>query len=215
MSVMGLFCRLGWHRWTEIGGRVVCPRCRTAAVASRPRLVRIASWSLAGIAVVSLVRVVLALIVAPHVDEAEARYAAVVGEIRTAVFEARDVLNYSVFAGFALAAVLVPVLVALRGPLGGARWAAVVVLCTSLMGQVVYIASDLSGPLRWRIVPGWYPLTQQLIEVALLLASAAVVVILLHGTSREYFEEGVADVDADDAMERALAAVRQRRAAEQ
>ena len=165
---------------------------------------------------VSLVRAVLALVVAPHVDEAEASYAALVGEIRTAVFEARDVLSYSVFAGFALAAVLVPVLVALRGPLGGARWAAVVVLCTSLMGQVVYIASDLSGgPLRWHIVPGWYPLTQQLIEVALLLASAAVVVMLLHGTSREYFEEGVADADADDAMERALAAMRERRAAEQ
>jgi hypothetical protein len=213
---MALFCRLGWHRWTETGGRVVCPRCRRAAIAPRPRLVRIASWTLVGIAVVSVVRAVLALVVTPHVDEAEARYAGLVGEIRTAVFEARDVLSYSVFAGFVLAVVLVPVLLALRGPLGGARWAAVIVLCTSLMGQVVYIASDLSGrPLQWHIVPGWYPLTQQLIEVALLLASAAVVVLLLHGTSREYFEEGVAAADADDAMERALAAVRQRRAAEQ
>ena len=213
---MALFCRLGWHRWTETGGRVVCPRCRTVAIASRPRLVRIASWTLAGIAVVSVVRAVLALIVAPDVDEAEARYAALlIGEIRTAVFEARDVLSYSVFAGLALAVVIVPVLLALRGPLSGARWAAVVVMCTSLMGQVVYISSDLSeGPLRWLIVPGWYPLTQQLVEVALLLASAAVVVLLLHGTSREYFEEGVAHADTDDAMERALASIRERRAAE-
>ena len=39
--------------------------------------------------------------------------------------------------------------------------------------------------------------------------------MLLHGTSREYFEEGVAHADADDAMERALAAIRERRAAEQ
>lgn len=212
---MPLFCRLGCHRWGRTAGRVVCPRCRTVAVAPRPRLVRIASWSLAAIAVVSLVRAVAALIVSPQVDEAAANYAALVGEVRTALFDAQDVLGYSVFAGFALAAVLVPVLLALRGPLSGARWAAIGVLCTSLMGQVIYIATDLSGgPLRWRIVPDWYPLTQQMIEVVLLVVSAAVLFMLLHGTTREYFEEGVADADADDAMDRALEAVRLRRAAE-
>ncbi|GIF67749.1 hypothetical protein Ais01nite_57840 [Asanoa ishikariensis] len=212
---MALFCRLGWHRWTDSGGRVLCPRCRTAAVAPRPRLVRIASWTLVVIAVVSVVRALAAVIVAPHVDEAEAQFAALVGEVETAVYETRDVLGYSIVAGVLLAAVLVPVLLALRGPLSGARWAAVGVLSASLMGQILFIASDLSeAPLRWGIVPGWYPLTQQLIELVLILASAAVIVLLLHGTSREYFEEGVADADEDDVMERALAAARARRAAE-
>ncbi|SNT62871.1 hypothetical protein SAMN05421812_114207 [Asanoa hainanensis] len=213
---MALFCRLGWHRWTDSGGRVLCPRCRSVAVAPRPRLVRIASWTLVAIALVSVVRALVAVIVTPHVDEAEQQFGALVGEVQTAVYETRDVLGYSIVAGVLLAALLVPVLLALRGPLSGARWATVGLLSASLMGQILFVASDLSGgPLRWRIVPRWYPLTQQLIELVLMLASAAVIVLLLHGTSREYFEEGIADADADDDMERALAAARARRAAEQ
>ncbi|MEV4537227.1 hypothetical protein AB0J82_25950 [Asanoa sp. NPDC049518] len=212
---MALLCRLGWHRWTDSGGRVLCPNCRTVAVAPRPRLVRLASWTLVAIGVVSVIRALVAVLVTPHVDEAERQFAAVVGEVETAVYETRDVLGYSILAGVLLAVVLVPVLLALRGPLSGARWATIAVLSASLMGQILFVASDLSGgALRWGIVPDWYPLTQQMIELVLMLASAAVIVLLLHGTSREYFEEGIADADADDDMERALAAARARRAAE-
>jgi len=213
---MPLFCRLGWHRWRATDARVICPRCRMAAVAPRPRLLRIASWSLVAIGVVSLVRAITALIVSPQVDEAAATYGQLIGEVRTALYDTRDILGYSVFAGFALTVVLVPVLAALRGPLGGARWAAIAVVCTSLLGQIMYIATDLAGgPLRWRIVPDWYPLTQQMIEVGLLLASAAVLFLLLHATTREYVEEGIVDADADDPMDHALEAIRRRRAAEQ
>ncbi|GIF72356.1 hypothetical protein Asi02nite_18740 [Asanoa siamensis] len=177
---------------------------------------RVVLWLLAGIVVVSLARAVAALTVRPGVRRAAA------GDLmrdtlgRTAVFDTQDVVTYGVVAGLALAAVLLAVLLALRGPVSGARWATLGVLCVALLGQVLYISTDLAGtPVRLGVVPGWYPLTQQLIEVVLLLASAAALTLLLHGSVREYFEEGVTDADAGpDGFDRALDAVRRRRAAQ-
>ncbi|MDG4826734.1 hypothetical protein O7635_33205 [Asanoa sp. WMMD1127] len=212
---MSMSCRLGWHRWATSDGRIVCPRCRGAAVAPRPIQVGVAAGLLVGIAVVSGLRAVAALSARPLVDEAAAGPLMRDTAGRAAVFDALDVTAYSTVAGFGLAAVLVPVLIGLRGPLSGARWTALGVLFVSLLGQVLFISTDLAdGPMRLGVVPGWYPLTQQAFETVLLLASAAVVVLLFHGASREYFEEGVVNVDADDAMERALESIRRRRAAE-
>ncbi|GAA1883569.1 hypothetical protein GCM10009687_59940 [Asanoa iriomotensis] len=203
---------MGWHGWVREGGRAVCPRCRKAAVAERPVQLRIVSWLLVIVVVGSVARAVAAL----NARSVVYLYSLDDPRTPTNVIDARSVLDYSVFAGFATAVVLAAIVLALRGPLSAARWAALGVLCTSLLGQVVYIGVDLADDARGSgLVPTWYPLTQQGIEVTLLLASAAAVLLLLHGAVRDYFEEGVVDADvAGDDLGRALEAVRRRRAAQ-
>ncbi|GIF50279.1 hypothetical protein DFJ67_7933 [Asanoa ferruginea] len=203
---MGLFCRLGWHGWTGADGQVACGRCRSVAVAARPVQVRIVWWSLVGIIVVSLARAAAALAVRADVEA----FAAVWWPrhiYRAQIADTRSVVSYSVFVGVILAVVLVPLVVALRGPLARAHWITFGVLCASLLTQVVYISNDVA-----QVVPGWYPLTQQLLELVLLVASGAVLVLLLHSASGLYFDEGVGRRDAsDDDFDRAVAAIRKSR----
>jgi hypothetical protein len=201
-----LLCRLGWHRWTNVDGRVACRRCHAAAITARPVQVRIVWWLLVGIVVVSVVRAVAALAVRAEVDTFAARWLPM-HLYRVQIADARSVVSYSVFMGFALAVVLVPLVIALRGPFAWARWTAFGVLCASLLTQVFYISSDVSD-----VIPGWYPLTHQLLELVLLAASGAVLVLLLHSSSGHYFDEGVGSRDAaDDDFDRAMAAIRRRR----
>ena len=203
---MGLFCRLGWHRWISADGRVTCRHCHAAPVAARPVQVRIVWWLLVGIVVVSVARVVAALAVRADVESFAAQWWPL-HIYRAQIADARSVVSYSVFVGLTLAVVLVPLVVALRGPLGWARWTAFGVLCASLLTQVFYISSDVTV-----VVPGWYPLTQQLLELVLLAASGTVLVLLLQAPSGHYFDEGVGRRDAgDDDFDRAMAAIRRRR----
>jgi hypothetical protein len=203
---VGLFCRLGWHRWTSVDGRVACRHCQAAAIVARPVQVRIVWWLLVGIIVVSVARVAAALAVRADIEAFAARWWPL-HVYRAQITDARSVVSYSVFVGVTLAVVLVPIVVALRGPLGWARWTAFGVLCGSLLTQVLYISSDAA-----EAAPGWYPLTQQLLELVLLVASGAVLVLLLHSSSGHYFDEGVGRRDAaDDDFDRAVAAIRRRR----
>ncbi|MEV4617339.1 hypothetical protein AB0J74_01325 [Asanoa sp. NPDC049573] len=205
---MDLLCRLGWHRWVSADGRVGCPRCHAVAVAERPFQVRIVWWLLVGIAVASVGRALAALAVRDDVEAFAARWWPL-HVYRQQIADARSVVSYSIAVGLTLAVVLVPLLVALRGPLGRARWTAFGVLCASLLSQVVYISSDVS-----EATPGWYPLTQQGLEFLVLAASVAVLVLLLQGSSAHYFDEGVGVRAAgDDAFDRAVAAIRRQRQA--
>jgi hypothetical protein len=204
-----LFCRLGWHRWTDAGGRVACRDCTAAPIAARPVQVRIVWWLLVGMVVVSVTRALAALAVRADVEAFATRWWPQ-NVYRLQITDARSVVDYSVFMGFTLAVVLLPLVLTLRGPFSWARWTVFGVVCVSLVAQVLYISSDVAD----FVVPGWYPLTEQLLELTLLAASGTVLVLLLHSSSGHYFDEGVGRRDAaDDDFDRAMAAIRKRREA--
>ncbi|GIF72357.1 hypothetical protein [Asanoa siamensis] len=206
---MTLVCRLGWHRWVRDAGQVRCSRCRLVALTARPVQVRILWWLLVAAVAVSLTRAVLALDVRPAVEALASG-----GSTNETIRDAQSMINYSLYAGLALAAALAFLLVALRGPLTWARWTTVAVLGTALVGQLVNGALDRSvRPLLQGIVPEWFPFTQDCLELALLALTAAVVFLFLRPASREYFDDGLGDLDVreEDDLDRAQRAVRRRR----
>jgi hypothetical protein len=119
-------------------------------------------------------------------------------------------LSYAVLGGLAAAVVLVPLVIALRRPRHWARIATWIALAAYVLVQALFISAnptsfaepDTSAAGRDRLlwdnlVPDWYEPATHLIEVPMVLASVAVLTLLLFDSSREYFTRRH-QVTADD-----------------
>jgi hypothetical protein len=208
-----MLCVVGWHSWWPAGKRVACRRCRHEA-AVRPRGVVIAHWLLVAIMVVTLALAGVALNVWPGFERFAPSVEALGPFGKGRVLSVRSVLVYDVYGGFALVAILAAVLVGMRGLFAWTRWAAIILLPLFMLGQVMFISTDpASSGVRSGLLPEWYPVVQHMLELSLFLAALAVVILLVHESSRAYFDEGTIDrTIPDDEISRALAAVRRKRA---
>jgi hypothetical protein len=191
-------CRVGWHRWTPAGSRVACRWCRVEAAVRPPRVVAV--WWLLVLALALTVALAVTAFSARPGFQRFAPSVEALGPIgRAEVDEIAVLLGYDAFGGIALAVILGAVLVGMRGLRAWSRWAAILLLPLFMLGRVMFMSSDPTGRAAAdRLLPTWYPAVQHALELPLFLTALAVVVLLLHESSRTWFEEGLSHQDVRD-----------------
>jgi hypothetical protein len=182
--------------------RRTCRRCdRVRSAPRRPRSIRVAWALLVAIVLLDLVHAAVGVTARRQFDPAAVEFRQTTLALRDLVLaELSSSLSHAVLAGVTAAVVLVPLLVALRRPRHWARVAVWVALAVHVVVQAVFVSGNptlFAEPdagatggdrLLWdNLVPDWYEPATHLIEVPLLVASVAVIVLLALDASREYF----------------------------
>jgi hypothetical protein len=201
-------CRVGLHSWSSPSLTVndvirrTCRRCDAVVTAPRrPRSIRIAWSLLVAIVVLGIADIVVGLLAQQRFDPAAVEFRSTSLVLRDRVLaELSSSLSYAALSGAAAVVVLVPLVIALRRPRAWARVSVWIALSVYVPIQGLFIAAnptlfaepDTSASGRDRLlwdnlVPDWYEPATHLIEVPLVLASVAVIVLLLFDTSHEYF----------------------------
>jgi hypothetical protein len=158
-----------------------------------------------------LVNAAIGFVVRRQFDPAVTEYLApgTVG-VDAVVRELSSSLTYAVVAGLAVAIVVLPLALALRGPARWARVATWIFLTVYLAPQIAFITANPTSyaepndrysttgqPLWDNLVPDWYAPSQNVMETLVLAFSIAVFVLLALPTAREYFGHK-SDVAEDD-----------------
>jgi hypothetical protein len=153
------------------------------------------------IVVLGLIDAAVALVARQQFGPAAVEFRATSLILRDRVIaELSSSLSYAVLGGVVAAVVLVPLVLALRRPRHRARIAAWIAMAAHVFVQALSLSANptfFAEPdtstagrdrLLWdNLVPDWYGPATHLIEIPLILASIAVLVLLLFDSSREYF----------------------------
>jgi hypothetical protein len=167
----------------------------------RPRPVRAARALLVVIVVLGLAEAGVGLVARRQFDPAAIEFRTASLILRDRVLaELSSSLWYAVLSGLTVIVVLVPLAIALRRPRAWARTVTWMVLVGHVVVQALFLSANPTlyaepdtsalerNRLLWdRLLPDWYAPATHLIEVPLIFASIAVIVLLALDASREYF----------------------------